>query len=113
MGKYASGKRALAISDRSGMAFPYSEMVREWNGFLVHTSEYEPKQPQLEPKPVGSDPQALYNPRPQPESKKSLILLSNNPFTSVIYSGTTYVNVFSEDHQRAAGSVEDLEDHLL
>ena len=104
MAKYASGKRSLAISDRSGMAFPYTEMVREWNGFLVHTSEYEPKQPQLEPKPVGSDPQALFNPRPQPASKTSLILLDNNPFTSVIYSGTTYVNVFSENHQRAAGS---------
>ena len=49
MGKYALGKRSLAISDRSGMAFPYTEMVREWNGSLVHTSEYEPKQPQLEP----------------------------------------------------------------
>tara|TARA_Y100001937_G_scaffold52286_1_gene72394 strand:- start:589 stop:1227 length:639 start_codon:yes stop_codon:yes gene_type:complete len=105
MGKYASGKYALAISDRSGMAFPYDEMVREWNGFLVHTSEYESKQPQLQPKPVGSDPQALYNPRPQPASKTSLILLSNNPFTTVIYSGTTYVNVFSKDHQRAAGSI--------
>ena len=105
MGKYASGKHALAISDRSGMAFPYTEMVREWNGSLVHISEFEAKQPQLEPKPVGSDPQALYNPRPQPASKTSLILLNNNPFTSVIYSGTTYVNVFSEDHQRAAGSI--------
>jgi len=105
MGRYASGKRALAISDRSGMAFPYSEMVREWNGFLVHTSEYEPKQPQLEPKPVGSDPQALLNPRPQPASKASLILLDNNPFTSIIYAGTTYVNVFSPDHQRSAGDV--------
>ena len=105
MAKYASGKRSLAISDRSGMAFPYTEMVREWNGSLVHTSEYEPKQPQLEPKPVGSDPQALYNPRPQPASKTSLILLDNNPFTTVISGGTTYVNVFSEDHQRAAGSV--------
>ena len=30
MGKYASGKNALAISDRSGMQFPYSEMVREY-----------------------------------------------------------------------------------
>jgi hypothetical protein len=104
MGKYASGKRSLAISDRSGMAFPYTEMVREWNGSLVHFSEYEPKQPQLEPKPVGSDPQALFNPRPQPASKTSLILLNNNPFTTVISGGTTYVNVFSEDHQRAAGS---------
>ena len=105
MGKYASGKYALAISDRSGMAFPYDEMIREWNGSLVHISEFEAKQPQLQPKPVGSDPQALFNPRPQPASKVSLILLNDNPFTSVIYSGTTYVNVFSEDHQRAAGSV--------
>ena len=105
MGKYASGKRSLAISDRSGMAFPYTEMVREWNGSLVHFSEFEAKQPQLEPKPVGSDPQALYNPRPQPASKTSLILLNNNPFTTVISGGTTYVNVFSEDHQRSAGDV--------
>ena len=105
MGKYASGKRSLAISDRSGMAFPYTEMVREWNGSLVHTSEYEPKQPQLEPKPVGSDPQALFNPRPQPESKTSLILLNPNPFTTIIYSGVVYLNVFSEDHQRKAGDI--------
>ena len=105
MGKYASGKYALAISDRSGMAFPYDEMVREWNGSLVHYSEFEAKQPQLDPKPVGSDPQGLYNPRPQPASKVSLILLGNNPFTSVIYGGTTYVNIFSEDHQRSAGDV--------
>ena len=105
MGKYASGKRSLAISDRSGMAYPYTEMVREWNGSLVHKSEYEPKQPQLEPKPAGSDPQALYNPRPQPASKTSLILLGDNPFESIIYSGTTYVNVYSQDHQRSAGDV--------
>ena len=105
MGKYASGKYALAISDRSGMAFPYSEMVREWNGSLVHYSEFEAKQPQLSPKPVGSDPQALYNPRPQPASKVSLILLNPNPFTSIIYGGTTYVNIFSEDHQRKAGDI--------
>ena len=105
MGRYAAGKYAYAISDRSGLRFPYDEMVREWNGSLVHTSEYEPKQPQLEPKPVGSDAQALFNPRPQPASKVSLILLNSNPFTSVIYSGTTYVNVFSEDHQRKAGDI--------
>ena len=76
MGKYASGKRALAISDRSGMAFPYTEMVREWNGSLVHTSEYEPKQPQLEPKPVGNVPQALQNPRVEEEATSQLILLN-------------------------------------
>ena len=105
MAGYASGKYAYAISDRSGMRFPYDEMVREWNGSLVHFSEYEPKQPQLQPKPVGSDPIALFNPRPQPASVASLILLDNNPFTSIIYSGTTYVNVYSEDHQRKAGDI--------
>ena len=105
MAGYASGKYAYAISDRSGMRFPYDEMVREWNGSLVHYSEYEPKQPKLQPKPVGSDPIALFNPRPQPASVASLILLDNNPFTSIIYSGTTYVNVYSEDHQRKAGDI--------
>jgi hypothetical protein len=33
---YAKGKRSLSISDRSGQAFPYQEMVREWTGALVH-----------------------------------------------------------------------------
>ena len=31
MSKYASGKHSKAISDRSGMQFPWREMVREWN----------------------------------------------------------------------------------
>ena len=105
MGVFARGKQALAISDRSGLRFPYTEMVREWNGALVHYSEFEAKQPQLDPKPVGSDPQALFNPRPQRASTPVLILLDNNPFTSIIYSGTTYVNVYSEDHQRKAGDI--------
>ena len=37
----ASGKYAQAISDRSGMAFPYREMLKEWNGSLVHKTEFE------------------------------------------------------------------------
>ena len=65
MAKYATGKYAIAISDRSGLQFPYNEMVREWNGSLVHVSEYEPKQPQLEPTPYSADPQGLQHPRPQ------------------------------------------------
>jgi hypothetical protein len=104
MGVFARGKQALAISDRSGLRFPYTEMVREWNGSLVHYSEYEPKQPQLEPKPVGNDPQALQNPRVQAESTAQLILLDNNPFEIIISGGNTYVNVYSLDHQRKADS---------
>ena len=105
MATFATGKKAYAISDRSGMRFPYREMVREWNGFLVHYSEYEAKQPQLDPKPVGSDPQALRNPRVQQEDTPQLILLTPNPFESIIYSGVTYVNVYSQDHQRSTGNI--------
>ena len=102
-GVFAKGKRSMAISDRSGMAFPYREMVREWNGFLVHYSEYESKQPQLDPRFHGGDPQALRNARPQPASKASLILLTNNPFQTIKYGGSTFVNVYSVDHQRKTG----------
>jgi len=105
MAGYASGKHAIAISDRSGLRFPYDEMVREWNGALVHSSEFEAKQPQLSPKPVGSDPQALYNPRGQGADTPQLILLNNNPFEVILSGGNTFVNVFSLDHQRKANSI--------
>tara|TARA_R110002073_G_C8981630_1_gene537014 strand:- start:56 stop:427 length:372 start_codon:yes stop_codon:yes gene_type:complete len=61
---FASGKYAKAISDRSGMAFPYNEMVTEWNGSFVHKSEFEPKHPQLEPRKHKPDAEALKNASP-------------------------------------------------
>jgi len=62
---YAKGKYSQSISDRSGQAFPYREMVKEWNGSWVHISEFEAKHPQLDPKPHMADPVALWNARPQ------------------------------------------------
>jgi hypothetical protein len=67
----SNGKYAQFISDRSGQAFPYKEMVIEWNGSRVHISEFEPKHPQLEPKPTPADPQGLANARPQTFSAQS------------------------------------------
>ena len=64
MAKYATGKYAKAISDRSGLEFPYNEMVREWNGSFVHISEFEPKHPQLDPSYHPADAIALKDPRP-------------------------------------------------
>jgi hypothetical protein len=80
MTTFASGKFALAISDRSGMAFPYNEMVREWNGALVHVSEYEPKSPQLDPKPTSADPQALQRARTARTEFATEDFLPNDPF---------------------------------
>ena len=82
MGNTARGKHALFISDRSGLQFPYTEMVREWNGSRVHTSEYEPKQPQLEPRPFTADPQGLMHPRPDRLELPTGDFLEINPFST-------------------------------
>mgnify|MGYP003677974524 CR=1 FL=1 len=62
---YATGKYAKAISDRSGVSFPYKEMVKEWTGALVHKTEYESKHPQLEKKSIKADAVGLRDARPQ------------------------------------------------
>ncbi len=80
MGNLSKGRYALFISDRSGLAYPYTEMVKEWNGARVHTSEYEPKQPQLEPKPYTADPQGLPHPRPARTEFPTTDFLPKNPF---------------------------------
>ena len=73
MGKYASGKFAQRISDRSGMAFPYNEMVHDCICSWVHYSEFEPKQPQLEPLPKVSDPQSLEYAKPQTANSRVFV----------------------------------------
>ena len=75
---FAKGKYAKAISDRSGFAYPYTEMVKEWTGAWVHTSEYEPKAPQLMPHEHSPDPQALLRPRPARRAFPVPNLLPNN-----------------------------------
>ena len=92
MARFAKGSRALAISDRSGAAFPYREMVQEWTGAWVHTSEFEPKQPQLEPHPVGAYPQGLKHARPARVEFPVTDILPNNPFTTTAASGTLSVS---------------------
>ncbi len=70
---FARGKRSQAISDRSGQAFPYKEMVKEWTGALVHISEYEPKHPQLDPPYHKADAVALQNTRSQDFQQPTLV----------------------------------------
>jgi len=100
MSKYATGKHSKAISDRSGMEFPYREMVREWNGSFVHYTEYEPKQPQLEPKPMGGDGVALLNVRPDRTEFPTPDFLPNNPFS--ITNGNKIMTVSFPDYSTEA-----------
>ena len=99
---YAKGKYAIAISDRSGLQFPYNEMVREWNGMWVHTSEYEPKAPQLMPHEHTPDPQALEHPRPARVAPATTQLLPPNPFRFT--NGSTSVSVFAPGHPYTTSS---------
>jgi len=92
MSRFAKGSRALSISDRSGAAFPYNEMVKEWTGAWVHTSEFEAKQPQLQPHPVGADPQALLHARPARTEFPVQDILPNNPFTTTASSTSVSVS---------------------
>ena len=92
MARFSKGRRALAISDRSGAAFPYDEMVQEWTGAWVHTSEFEPKQPQLQPRPVAADAQALQHAKPARVEFPVEDILPNNPFTTTAASGTLSVS---------------------
>jgi hypothetical protein len=102
MARFAKGRRALAISDRSGVAFPYNEMVKEWNGSFVHNSEFEAKQPQLEPHPVGADPQGLMNARPaRIEFPTAALLRKENPFICADVDGNANIQV----NQKGTGLV--------
>lgn len=69
MSRYASGKHAYFISDRSGFRYPYKEMKIEWTGAAVGPDEFEPKHPQLEPVRHVADPEALANARPDSSNK--------------------------------------------
>ena len=99
MSKYATGKYAKAISDRSGVEFPYKEMLKEWNGSLVHVSEYEAKQPQLEPKPHGADGISLRNVRTDRVEPVVAVLLGNNPFSTT--ASSTTITVTETNHGRS------------
>ena len=81
MSKFASGKFAKRISDRSGMAFPYNEMVKEWTGAIVHYTEFEPKHPQLEPRPIVQDPQSLEDAKPQIAVSRVFVGGANGPIS--------------------------------
>ena len=100
MSNFSSGKRAKAISDRSGMAFPYTEMLKEWNGSFVHQSEFEAKHPQIEMKVHKPDRQALQNARSDRDESAVPNLLPLNGLKTGT-SGTSVITVTEPDHGRS------------
>ena len=98
----ARGKYSKAISDRSGMEFPYNEMVKEWNGSFVHRSEFERKHPQLELRTRGGDAEGLLNARPDRTENEVIAILGPNPFETIAAS-SGIINVTEKSHGRSTG----------
>ena len=96
----ATGKYAKAISDRSGFEFPYNEMIREWNGSLVHKSEFEAKHPQLELGVHAADQEGLMNARPDRVENSVAVILKPNPFETIAAS-SGIINVSEPSHGRS------------
>ena len=101
MGKFASGKYAYGISDRSGMRYRLRDMKVEWNGSLVGPDEFERKHPQLGPFRVPVDGQALKNARTDRSEPAVAVLLGLNPF---VHSGNGIVTVTEKNHGRSTGN---------
>ena len=105
MARYASGKKAWGLSDRSGFRYRLAEMLVEWNGLKVGPDEYEEKHPQLDPHRVGPDPQALFQPRPDTATEVAgQVLLIMNPFQSGS-AGSSVITVFEPSHGRSTSNV--------
>ena len=97
---FAKGKYAKAISDRSGMEFPYDEMIKEWNGSFVHISEYEARHPQDEPRHYGAEGHGLRNARPARSENEVARMLEPNPFETIAAS-SGIINVYEKSHGRS------------
>ena len=96
----ARGKYSKAISDRSGMEFPYTEMMKEWNGSFVHRTEYEEKHPQLELRTRGADAEGLLDARVDRTENEVVAILGPNPFETIAAS-SGIINVFEKSHGRS------------
>ena len=102
MPRYASPRHALGVSDRSGRSYKLKNMVLEWNNLLVGKDEYEAKQPQLYPRRIKPDPQALRISRPDRTEPPVTVLLEFDPFKSGS-SGSAVITVTQPGHGRSTG----------
>jgi len=72
--KYATGKHSLALCDRCGQQYDYVTLRKEWTGFRVCPECFEQKHPQLEPRTVRFEPEALWHPRPDQKEAVQILV---------------------------------------
>ena len=105
MARFASGKDAYGISDRSGFRYRLRDMRKEWNGFLVGKDEWEQKHPQLEVTRHPPDAEALRDPRPDSRNAPEVEhLLGLNAFLTGSV-GSNVITVNEPSHNRTTGDI--------
>lgn len=102
MGRFAAGKYAFGISDRSGFRYRLKDMRMEWNGMFVGKDEWEPKHPQLEPKRRATDAEAIKNARPDRQEPAVESMLRPDSFKSGS-AGSAVITVTEPSHGRTTG----------
>ena len=75
---FASGKYSYGICDISGFRYKLKDMRMTWDGLLVGPDQWDPKHPQLMPKPSAQDPQAVKNASPDVVDDNSAFLVYTN-----------------------------------
>ena len=104
MSFYATGRKSLAISDRSGFRVPYKNLRTEWNGLRVSPDDYDPKHPQLTPPKNITDATALYSPRPDKDPENVSFFVNYNWFgfenPPVSADGFTQPSMDSRDYEK-------------
>ena len=78
MSAFASNKNAYGICDVSGFRYKLKDMKKTWDGFLVGADMFDPKHPQLNPKTLATDPQALKDPRPDTSDDNNFFTVYTN-----------------------------------
>ena len=100
MARFANGAYSQAICDRCGLQYAYTALRKEWTGFRTCPECWEPKHPQLDPIFQPSDPQALYEPRPDriepmdvPVGQSIFPPLPNDSLQGITSVGTVTVSI--------------------
>ena len=78
-------------------------MRKEWNGSLVGKDEFEPKQPQLQPRPSGADAISLRHVRPDRIEPATTVRIPEDGFETY-EAGSRIINVFSPGHGLVSGT---------
>ena len=75
---FASNKNAYGICDITGFRYNLRDIKKTWDGLLVGPDQWSPKHPQLDPKSVPGDPQAIKDARLDTSDDNNFFMVYSN-----------------------------------